>query len=119
MRNIGIIETHDTVEEFITTSLTVDKDVKVIKYEPKLLKDEMFLQSIETILIIEQDIKLDTVDLETLQNFSIKNGVYILSYNIDFIRQTFKKEYSLLKPYIGLVLEGNTIKRYGMCYSTN
>lgn len=90
MRNIGIMETHDTVEEFIVGRITVDKDVKIINYDPKLLQDEKFLQSIETILIIGQETRLDTIDLETLKSFSLKNVVYILTYNRKYIQQTFR-----------------------------
>lgn len=119
MRNIGIMETHDTVEEFSVGRITVDKDVKIINYDPKLLQDEKFLQSIETILIIGQETRLDTIDLETLKYFSLKNVVYILTYNRKYIQQTFRQEYFLLKPYIGLVLEGNRIERYGLSFSSN
>lgn len=110
MRNIGIIETHDTVEEFITTSLSVDEDVKIIKYEPKLLKDEKFLQSIEKVLIIGQNVRLDTLNVEKIKKFSTKNSIFILTHNFNELCQKHKKEYTFLKSSVGLILEGNILE---------
>lgn len=113
MRNIAIVETNETSKDFLS-GVKLSKDIKLFVYEEKLFKTPEFLLSKNSILIIEQHVELKTIDLDTLRYFGVKNTIFLLSYNVSSLCERFKKEYSLLKPSIGLIREGNTITRFGV-----
>ncbi|MFD2308650.1 hypothetical protein [Enterococcus termitis] len=118
MRNIAIVETNETLTEFLS-NIRLSKDVAVWTYEDILIKKDEFILSENTVLVIEQNEELKNIELNMLNYFSMNNTVFILTYNFSLLRQRYKKEYFLLRPLIGLIYEGNTIIRFGTIYNSS